>query len=78
MQLFGREATVALSASYLLSSVLAGCLKAAKESRGLKAAIQESQGFEGNMPIVAGPLQSRRCHEQPVYDSDPAWIKMAS
>lgn len=26
---------------------------------------------------IAGPLQSRRCHEQPVYDSDdPAWIKI--
>lgn len=43
--------TLALSASYLLSSVLAGCLKAAKESRGLKAVIQESQDLEGNMPI---------------------------
>lgn len=44
-------ATLVLSASYLLSSVLAGCLKAAKESRGLKAVIQEAQNLEGNMPI---------------------------
>ena len=64
--------------SYLLSSVLGGCLKAAKESRGLKAGLTDDPAREeiprnrttGRLQITAGPLQSRRCHEQPVPPSE--------